>query len=280
MKMKKLILASLLVFVVIAVPVKSFAAKRKIGQLSKINITQEDFDKLILKNPEAKKFLVFIAGENFELETKFYYSLISLLMALNSGAVDRIILPKDVAEYVLKTNKNYKTVAILRAKERLLFSYSFGFRENDNKNLRNKFNEALRQIKNDKILLSIRDKYIKAGVTEPKPVKFEKFKNAEKIKVAVTGDLPPIDYIAPDGTPAGFNTAVISEIGKRLKINIDLVNIEAGARASALASGRVDAVFWMEHTDGMSFQVDVPDGIVLSEPYYNWDTHLCIELRK
>jgi ABC-type amino acid transport substrate-binding protein len=67
---------------------------------------------------------------------------------------------------------------------------------------------------------------------------------AETVKVAVTGALPPMDYVAPDGTPAGFNTALLAEISRRMGKNIELVVVDSVGRAAALASGTVDAVFW------------------------------------
>lgn len=64
------------------------------------------------------------------------------------------------------------------------------------------------------------------------------------VKVAITGSHPPMDYVAADGTPAGFNTAILSEIGKRIGKNIELVQVDSVGRAAALASGTVDVVFW------------------------------------
>ena len=107
-------------------------------------------------------------------------------------------------------------------------------------------------------------------------VAFEKFEGAETIKVAVTGDLPPIDYVAADGTPAGFNTAILAEIGKRLKVNIELMNVESGARAAALSSKRADVVFWFQVRAGEGVQPDVPEGVILSESYYDWTKYLHI----
>ena len=109
------------------------------------------------------------------------------------------------------------------------------------------------------------------------PVKFTFFPNDETVKIAVTGDMPPLDYIASDGTPAGFNTAILAEIGRRLKVNVELVTINTGARAAALASGRVDGVFWFqyENTSGMK-DYDSVAGIKLTEPYYAEDTLIYI----
>lgn len=53
-----------------------------------------------------------------------------------------------------------------------------------------------------------------------------------------------MDYVAEDGSFAGFNTAILAEIGKRLEKNIDLVQVDSVGRALALAQGNVDAVFW------------------------------------
>ena len=99
---------------------------------------------------------------------------------------------------------------------------------------------------------------------------------ADTIKVAVTGDLPPIDFVLADGRPAGFNTAVLAEIGKRLRLNIELLNIDSGARAAALASGRADVIFWVQVYKDSDRQPDVPENIVLSESYFDWNKFLHI----
>ena len=102
-------------------------------------------------------------------------------------------------------------------------------------------------------------------------MKFAKFDNAEKIRVVVTGDLPPIDFIGADGVPAGFNTAVLAGIGQFLGMNIELVQVDAGARNATLFSGRADVVFWYEVDLSGKNQADVPEGVILSEPYYEWN---------
>ena len=87
-------------------------------------------------------------------------------------------------------------------------------------------------------------------------VAFEQF-DGEPIRVAVTGSLPPMDYVADDGSFAGFNTAILAEIGKRLKKNIELVQVDSVGRALALAQGNVDAVFWTRGMAGGEHDGDV-----------------------
>ncbi len=119
----------------------------------------------------------------------------------------------------------------------------------------------------------LEEKYINnLDVNNIVPIEIPKFDDAPTITVAITGDMPPIDYVAPNGTPAGYNTAVLSEIAKRLHVNIKLENIDTGARAAALQSGRVDVVFWFQsNLDSNVPAIDVPEGIILSEPYYKWN---------
>ena len=85
---------------------------------------------------------------------------------------------------------------------------------------------------------------LNAAGEEPVSAEMEKIEGADIIRVGVTGDLPPFDFISEAGVPAGYNTAILAEIGKRIRKNIELVNIDAGGRALALSSGMVDVVFW------------------------------------
>ena len=105
-------------------------------------------------------------------------------------------------------------------------------------------------MKEDGTLQKLIDEYIikASDGGEPVAIAFEKFEG-DPIRIAVTGSLPPMDYVAADGTFAGFNTAVLAEIGKRLQKNIELVQVDSIGRALALSEGTVDVVFW---TRGLS----------------------------
>ena len=106
-----------------------------------------------------------------------------------------------------------------------------------------------------------------------------KFDGADTIKVGVTGDLPPLDFVNSDGTPAGFNTALLAEISKRIKKNIELVQVDSGARAAALTSGQVDVIFWVvvPEDDSRPKNIDTPEGVSVTSPYYQ-DTVVDVNL--
>ena len=276
MKAKRLVLVVLVMFVAALLSSTVSAAEHKIGHLSKLNFSAEEVKKISDAYLKDGKIKVFTSGENYTATTVFYDSLTSMVMALNAGEVDEISLPEPVAEYVMNANDGLELSSIVRM---MPASLALGFRKDDDPALRNRFNEALLSMKVDGTLAILRAKYIdEPGLDEPDPVKFEHYDNIDTtIKAAVTGDLPPIDLIAADGTPAGFNTAVLAELAKRMKVNIQLVNIESGARAAALASKRADVVFWFSSYKGLDVQPDVPEGIALSEEYYTWKQDLLLK---
>ena len=213
---------------------------------------------------------------------RFYDSLLSMQMALTARKIDELVLPEAVATYLLANNSAYEVQFSLNM---MPSTISFGFKAGNDK-LRKEFNAAIEAMKKDGTLARLERDYIKDfGAEEPEQVKFTGFKGAKTIKAAVTGDLPPIDFIGADGRPAGYNTAILAEIGKRLKRNIRLISVDAGGRSAALASERADVVFWYRNTEGIKtppkakvkgFMKDSVSGVILSVPYYEWDTDLVI----
>ena len=212
------------------------------------------------------------ADKNFRLEIRFFGSMTEMLMALDAGMIDGACMPEFSGKYLLARNDDLRAgmFEFSNVKE----SFYMGFYQNTE--LRDRVNEALAAMKADGTLYVLEKTYLKDFSTEPAPAVFETFEGAETITVAVTGDLPPVDYIAADGTPAGFNTALLSEIGKRLKINIELINIESSARTISLTSGVADVIFWYLY--GENYVVtDIENGVQLSDPYYDLDNWFYIE---
>lgn len=187
----------------------------------------------------------------------FYDTLDAMLMALNAGDIGSIEIYQSVARYLCATNDNlrmgirFDTGKTMGAFAQMVQSghngndFSFLMME-DRTALRDAFNAAIAGMKTDGTLDRLVREQIDDVVDrgEIKPAALPKTAGAETVRVAVTGALPPMDYVAADGTPAGFNTAVLAEIGRRTGKNIELVVVDSIGRAAALASGAVDAVFW------------------------------------
>lgn len=132
---------------------------------------------------------------------------------------------------------------------------------------------AIKTMREDGTLDALKKQYIDDVIAgeEPETVTPERFDGAQTLKVAVTGDRPPMDYFSEAGEPIGFNTALVAEVCKRLGMNVEFISIDTGARAMALTSGLSDAVFWMEAGDYGNWEMadveDQPESTVVTMPY-------------
>ena len=89
--------------------------------------------------------------------------------------------------------------------------------------------------------------------------------NEKTYVVGVTGDLPPLDYVAADGVPAGFNVALMNAISDKMDAVFTFVQVEADARLSALSSGKIDVIFWYGNVQGYTSE---RDELLITDEYY------------
>ena len=239
-------------------------AEVKVGVLSLLRMNEDDYSNRVFNLGNGADFLVekgiitlpeVPEGKRESAIPVLYYdTLDAMIMALEKGDVNRLELTQSVAEYVVSRNDKLTipaNVDMSKADDfdkevinRLSHGYSFMMLE-DKTDLCDEFNKTIKAMEDDGTLDKLKKTYIDDVIAgkDPEPVQFEKT-DGETLKVAVTGCLPPMDYIAPDGTPAGFNTALLAEIGKRTGKNIELVQVDSIGRAAALSSGTVDVAFW------------------------------------
>ena len=237
----------------------------KLGVLTHLNSTEESFGETL---------------SNIEEETgskapkhlpKFYDSLKLMQLGIESGDIEAISTYKSVADYLVAKNNKFEIVKH-DALNKLEDSFCFAVRK-DETQLKDDLNKTIGEMKSDGTLDELINDYITnvdKGETPPK-VEIPKFEGAETIKVGVTGDLPPLDLILADNSPAGFNTAMLAEIAKRLGRNIEIVQIETGSRSAALTSKLIDVVFWVIVPLGnnkIPIDIDKPEGLELSNPYF------------
>ena len=247
----------------------------KLGTISYMNASENQINEYMGKYEKSHGI------KGFHRKVIFYDNLNLMLMGLNSKGVDEISTYKCVAQYTIARNEN---LDITIEKNDMIDDFCFALREDDVE-LKNAIDEAIKEMKEEDILNKLIKEYIiDVKNNEPPAVEIAHIDGAETIKVGVTGDLPPLDLVTADGKAAGFNTAVLAEISKRIGKNIKLVQIEGGARAAALNSEKVDVLFWaiVPKNDTLKFipqNVDKPDGIEFSLPYYE-DSVVHIALKK
>ncbi len=237
----------------------------KLGMISHLNATEkrmEDILKMVQEDSGVKV-------TNYALT--YYDSLKLMQMGIEAGNVDSISTYQSVANYLIANNDKFELVQH-DALNKIRNSFCFAVRKEDTQ-LKAELDKVVDEMKADGSLDKLINDYItnlEKGQTPPK-VELTKIDGADTIKVGVTGDLPPLDLVLPDNSPAGFNTAMLAEISKRLGKNIEVIQIETGARAAALSSKVIDVVFWVIvplGNDGIPADIDKPEGLELSTPYF------------
>ena len=254
--MKKIFLLLMIVFAVSGCGGDKDA--HKVGMLTQLNSTPE----------QAAKFSSGAA-------INFYENFNTMQMALQSEQITAVRTYKSVAEYMTANNSDLKLNDA--ATVQLVDNFCCAMRSEE-VDLKKSFDTAIDAMKSDGTLDALTEKYIRNTET-PTAVEMPHFDGADTIKVAVTGDLPPLDFVNADGTPAGFNTALLAEISKRTGKNIELVQVDSGARAAALTSKQVDVIFWVvvPEDDSRPKNFDTPDGVSVTSSYYQ-DTVVDVNL--
>ncbi len=236
----------------------------KLGMITHLNASEKQMEEYLFKVQERSHAKV------INHVPVFFDNLNLMQLGIESGKVDVISTYKSVAEYLIANNNKYELVHDDWIKG-LADNFCFAVHEDDDA-LKTDLNKVIKDMEADGSLDKLVKDYIKNvdnGQAPPK-VDIPKFDGADKIVVGVTGDLPPLDLILPDNSPAGFNTALLAEIAKRLNRNVEVVQIDSGARAAALVADQIDVIFWaiVPAGDFLDKNIDKPDGIALSEPYF------------
>lgn len=263
MKKAIAILVTLVLICAALTPALAEGAIKRIGTLQMLNMTEADYAAVQKMRAYAGEMLneqgihadhpYYDGMMDENVEVVYFDSLNDMIMALNADQIDAIDLNRTTAEYLCANNDNLVILMDYEAENNILtdflfnslmgFDYSMMLPE-AKQDLADELTEALYSI-DEEALDGIAETYIDGVIGGEIPtVEMPVIEGADTIRVAVTGDLPPMDYVSPDGQPSGFNVAILAELSKLLGKNIELVPITAAARAVALASNQVDAVFW------------------------------------
>lgn len=212
---------------------------------------------------------------DFHCNIVYVDSLTDGLLMLRSSKIDILQVMRFTGDYLLQRNADLKmyTNNLISYSTQMIFSP-------DKQAQLDKVNVALKAMQEDGTL----DKLVNQWITnlpvgqEPSSGVMPVIEGEETLKVGISGDAPPLDYVAANGNPGGFNVAVLSEISKRANLNIKLVKVSSGARFTALQSGKIDSFLW--HNTSQSFtssETNSPQsgqtagnkGFLMSDTYLN-----------
>lgn len=193
-------------------------------------------------------------------EWKEYSNLTSMVLDLNAGNVEYLLVPSSVANY-LKSQDNSLTIAPGGAG--VPTEIRMAVRSEDAE-LHQLLQEGIQTLKNDGSLDTLVDTYI-TNISVNTVSDSAQKEEGKSYVVGVTGDLPPLDYVAADGTPAGFNVALMNAIAEKENASFTFVQVDADARLSALSSGKIDVIFWYGNVQGYESE---RDDLLITDDYY------------
>ena len=254
--------------------------KTQIGIITKLNETEQTFNEHSTKLESTLR----IPNMNLLHNYHYYPSLQSMISALNNKSINEICTYRSVANYIVAQNPNLE---ILPHSIGMMDSFCFAVRKEDTE-LRDRLNSAIQSMKEaDTIDYIIKSYIIYLNPNDEVPVTdMPKIDGADTIRVGVTGDLPPLDLIKEDGTPAGFSTRILEEISRWIGKNIEIVKINGDERATALTSKKIDIAFWvtvpteeLEKAGSVPKSVDLPADLAATSPFYE-DEIVHISLKK
>ncbi|MCR5834093.1 MAG: transporter substrate-binding domain-containing protein [Selenomonadaceae bacterium] len=237
--------------------------KIKLGMITHLNANESKMEEILQKAQETTEVNILKYG------ITYYENLHLMQMAIESNSVDQISLYNSVADYVIASNNKYEKIKD-NSLNHLNDSFCFAVRKDDTQ-LKTDLDNAIKTMKDNGTLDSLVDKYITNVDKDNLPkVDIPMIEGADTIKIGITGDLPPLDLTLADNSPAGFNTALLAEIAKNLGKNIEIVQIDSGARAAALAAQKIDVIFWAVLPNGEKVpkDIDKPEEVEFTVPYF------------
>jgi len=193
-----------------------------------------------------------------------YPSLNELLLALDNNKINFAVTTLNTGKYICDQNQ---ALTYLKGDRRIFYKMAM---LEENSALCNKINEAITEIKNSTALFDLMNSYITNYATAPSTT-VKSNPDFPTYKVGVTGNVPPLDYITADGTPSGFNVAILNLIGEKIGANFEFVSVENNARTTALTTGIIDIIFCENVTEQSDLDEFLFDNkkLILTDYYYS-----------
>ena len=209
---------------------------------------------------------VLIGGEPAEVVT--YNRGIDVLAALKSGKIDGYPSHQFVADYLLKRDTQVVSIPVLDVP---IEGHAVMAVRTEDFKLKAMLDSAIIILRDKGTISALEQEWITNLPAENEPTfnEIPVIEGAPSYYVGVTGDLPPLDYVASDGFPAGFNVALLSEIGKILNVNFKFVSLETQARFTALASKKIDVIFCHFQSANTEYFKELEnEGWIATQPYF------------
>jgi polar amino acid transport system substrate-binding protein len=212
-----------------------------------------------------------LAGKLEGMQVRMYRSAADAAADLNSGTVDAIIVESGLARDIINANDGLKHAGTGIFEPE---TYAVAVKKG-NKELLGLINVVIDEIKSGDEL----DRLIKGFIYTPEDERGDYITGAQTgdegiLRVAVSAELKPFDYVLEDGSPAGFNVEIAKLIAKKVNKTLECIYVDSAMLPRALRSGTVDFAFVR-----MSTWDDELESVEFSNTYYTSNQALIIRAK-
>ncbi|WP_459855702.1 substrate-binding periplasmic protein [Humidesulfovibrio idahonensis] len=197
-------------------------------------------------------------------------------MALQAGKVDAVLSPRFGVDYFVKRNAAFKVVASEPLKAQVVMAL-----RSEDTQLKDDLDKAISTLQENGKLKQLEDEWVTnlPAANEPANKAADPIPGAKTVYVGICGDYVPLDYIAANGRPAGFNVALLNEISHMLNVNFEFVSLESQARFAALSAKKIDLIFCNLTASTPSLMGMQNKSWVATKPYFTSEVG-CLLVRK
>lgn len=208
------------------------------------------------------------AGVSFE-DMRFFETASAALAALKSGQIDALFAGDLAIHYSISQDDSLAAIVMPDSGGSTVH---MALRADDT-DLLAQINNAITSMQADGTLAKLEEDYITGLVPgqQLEGAEMPHFEGAPVLHVGVSGDGPPLDYVAADGQPAGYNAQFLAILGEKLGVNIEISVTPVESKFPALAAERIDLFFFhiVDANVEMTIKtLEANANITLSEPYY------------
>jgi len=100
---------------------------------------------------------------------------------------------------------------------------------------------------------------------------FDQVTKNGKIVVGTSADFAPFEYMDENGNLTGFDIDLIREIGKRLKLEVQIDDMPFDSLLAAVQEGKIDLII-----AGMNYTEERDQKVDFTDPYYSSETVLLV----
>ncbi|MDR2713157.1 MAG: transporter substrate-binding domain-containing protein [Clostridiales bacterium] len=204
-------------------------------------------------------------------EMLFYDTASAVVAALKSNKADAVLAFGPILEFYPARDAELKAIKLPAMGKT---SLHMALRSTDAQ-LRDQINAALIFMKDNGVLAGLEREFI-TDLTPDKQLAgrdMPEFDGKPTLIVGLSGDAPPVDYVAADGKPAGYNVELLALLSEMLQVNFEISVIPLESKFPALASNKIDLFFLHAVNADVEFTLKTLENnnsATLTEAYYEF----------